>query len=44
MCKLKKTLYELKIHAWDNTYMRSFKITWSDEDINIFYKVEYESL
>ena len=23
VCKLKKTLYELRRHPWDNTYMRS---------------------
>ena len=27
VCKLKKTLYELIRHPWDNTYMRSLKIT-----------------
>ena len=45
MCeKLKKALYELRRNPWDNTYMRSLKITYSDEDINICYKVEDESL
>ena len=29
VCKLKKALYELKRHPWDNTYMRSLKITSS---------------
>ena len=23
VCKLKKTLYELRRHPWDNTYMRN---------------------
>ena len=36
VCKLKKALYELKRHPWDNTY--------SDEDLNLCYKVEYEFL
>ena len=27
VCKLKKALYELRRHPWDNTYMRSLKIT-----------------
>ena len=27
VCKLKKALYKLKRHPWDNTYMRSLKIT-----------------
>ena len=44
VCKLKKALYELIRHPWDNTYMRSLKITYSDEDINLYYKVEDESL
>ena len=43
MRKLKKDLYELKRHPWDSTYsyMRSLKITYSDEDLNLCYKVEY---
>ena len=46
MCKLKKALYELKRYPWDSTYsyIRIAKITWSDEDINLFYKVEDEIL
>ena len=44
VCKLKKALYKLRKHPWDNTYMRILKITKSDEDINLFYKVEDESL
>ena len=44
VCKLKKDLYELRRHPWDNTYMRSLKITYSDEDLNLFYKVENEIL
>ena len=46
VCKLKKALYELRRHAWDSTYsyMRSLKITKSDEDLNISYKVEDEIL
>ena len=27
VCKLKKALYDLKRHPWDNTYMRILKIT-----------------
>ena len=27
LCKLKKFVYELRRHPWDNTYMRSLKIT-----------------
>ena len=27
MCKLNKALYELRRNPWDNTYMRSLKIT-----------------
>ena len=27
VCKLKKALYELIRHLWDNTYMRILKIT-----------------
>ena len=42
--KLKKALYELRRNPWDNTYMRSLNITYSDEDINLCYKVEYERL
>ena len=26
VCKLKRTLYKLRRHPWDNTYMRSLKI------------------
>ena len=44
MCKLKKALYEIRIHPWDNTYMRSLKITWSDEHLNLCYKVEDDKL
>ena len=46
VCKLKKALYELRRHPWDNTYsyMKSLKITYSDEDINLCYKVEDEIL
>ena len=44
VCKLKKDLYELRRHPWDNTYMRSLKITQSDEDLNLCYKVEDEIL
>ena len=44
MCKLKKALYELRRNPWDSTYsyMRRLKITWSDEYLNLFYKVEDE--
>ena len=44
VCILKKALYELIRNPWDNTYMRSSNITQSDEDINLFYKVEDEIL
>ena len=44
VCKLNEALYELKRHPWDNTYMKSFKITKSDEDIKLFYKVADEIL
>ena len=44
VCKLKKALYELRRHPWDNTYMRSLEITLSDEDLNLCYKVEDEIL
>ena len=45
MChKLNKALYELIRHPWDNTYMRSLNITSRDEDLNLCYKVEDESL
>ena len=46
VCKLKKSLYELIRHPWDSTesYMRRLNITQSDEDINLCYNVEYESL
>ena len=27
VCKLKKALYELRRNPWDNTYIRSLKIT-----------------
>ena len=27
VCKLKKALYELRRHPWDNTHMKSLKIT-----------------
>ena len=27
VCKLKKTLYKLRRHQWDNTYMRRLNIT-----------------
>ena len=42
VCKLKKAMYKLRRHPWDNTYMRILKITYSDEGINLFYKVEGE--
>ena len=42
--KLKKSLYKLIKHPWDDTYMKSLKITQSDEDLNLFYKVEDEIL
>ena len=42
--KLKKALYEIRRHTWDNTYMRRLKTTQSGEDINLFYKVEDEIL
>ena len=44
VCKLNKALYKLRRHPWDNTYMRSLKITYSDEDLNLCYKVEDETL
>ena len=44
VCKLKKALYELRRHPWDNTYMRSLNITQSDEYLNLCYKVEDEIL
>ena len=44
VCKLKKALYELRRHPWDNTYTRSLKITQIDEDLNLCYKVEDEIL
>ena len=46
VCKLKKALYDLKRNTWDNTYsyMRILKITYSDEDLNLCYKVEDEIL
>ena len=44
VCKLKKALYKLRRHPWDNTYMRSLNITNIVEDINLFYKVEDKSL
>ena len=36
VCKLKKALYELRRNPWDRTcsYIRIFKITYSDEYIN----------
>ena len=40
VCKLKKALYELRRHPW----VRSLKINQSDEDLNLCYKVEDESL
>ena len=43
MYKLKKALYELRRNPWNNTYMRSLKITWSDEDLNLCYKVKDEN-
>ena len=42
--KLKKSLYELRSHPWDEKYMTSLNITQSDEDINLCYKVEDEIL
>ena len=42
--KLKKALYELRRHTSDNTYMRRLNITYSDEYLNLFYKVEHEIL
>ena len=27
VCKLRKALYELRRHPWDNAYMRNLKIT-----------------
>ena len=44
VCKLKKVLYKLRRNPWDNTYMKSLNITYSDEDLNLCYKVEDESL
>ena len=44
VCKLKKSLYELKRHPQDHTYMRILKITQSDEDFNLCYKIEDEIL
>ena len=44
VCKLKKALYELRRKSWDNTYKKRLKITYSDEDPNLCYKVEDESL
>ena len=29
VCKLKKALYELIRHPWDNTYMRSLMKIWT---------------
>ena len=42
--KLNKALYELRRHPLDNTYMRILNITYSDEDLNLGYKVEDEIL
>ena len=46
VCKLKKALYELRRHPWGRTYsyIRRFKITWSDEYLNLCYKIEDEIL
>ena len=44
LCKLKNALYKLNRHPWDNTYMRSLKITKRDEHLNLCYKVEDEIL
>ena len=46
VCKLKKALYKLRRHPWDRTYsyISSLKITWSDEDLNLCYNIEDESL
>ena len=46
VCKLNKDLYELRKNPWDRTYsyIRSLNITQSDEDINLFYNIEDESL
>ena len=44
VCKLKKALYELRRNPWDNTYMRSLKITYSDEYLKPSYKVEHKIL
>ena len=38
VCKLKKALHNTY------SYMRNLKITWSDEYLNLFYKVEDEIL
>ena len=42
--KLKKALYDLRRHPWDNIYMRILNIAQSDEDLKLCHKVEYESL
>ena len=44
VCKLKKALYDLRRNSWDNTDKKILKITQSDEDLNLCYKVEDESL
>ena len=46
VCKLKKALYELRKHPWDRTYsyIRSLKITLSDEVLNLCYRIEDEIL
>ena len=46
VCNLKKAVHELRRHPWDNTYnyMRRLRITYSDGDLNLFYKVEDGSI
>ena len=46
VCKLKKDLYDIIRHPWDNTYsyMRRLKINCSDEYLNLSYEVEDEIL
>ena len=43
--KLKKALYNINENPWDSTYnyMRSLKITYSDEYFKLCYKVEDEN-
>ena len=44
--RVKKALYELRRRPWDRTYsyIRILKITYSDEYLNLCYKIEDRNL